>query len=92
MAVVKLTLEYDGTDFAGWAAQPGLRTVEEEVRKALDGVYPGWERLAVAGLSSGPGSSPGVGFCFAGGQGGGVPAKGSRAAVLPRSLFARNTR
>jgi len=49
MAVVKLTLEYDGTDFAGWAAQPGLRTVELELRKALDQVYPGWDGLAVAG-------------------------------------------
>ena len=49
MAVVKLTLEYDGTDFAGWAAQPGLRTVEDELRAALDRVYPGWEGLGVAG-------------------------------------------
>jgi tRNA pseudouridine38-40 synthase len=49
MAVVKLTLEYDGTGFAGWAAQPGLRTVEHEVREALDRVYPGWEGLGVAG-------------------------------------------
>lgn len=49
MGVVKLTMEYDGTDFAGWAAQPGLRTVEGEVRKALDAVYPGWDSLAVAG-------------------------------------------
>jgi tRNA pseudouridine38-40 synthase len=49
MRLVKLTLEYDGTGFAGWAAQPGLRTVEGELRKALDAVFPGWERLAVAG-------------------------------------------
>ena len=28
LAAVKLTLEYDGGGFAGWAAQPGLRTVE----------------------------------------------------------------
>jgi tRNA pseudouridine38-40 synthase len=49
VATFKLTLEYDGTDFAGWAAQPGLRTVENELRKALDEVYPGWDGLAVAG-------------------------------------------
>jgi tRNA pseudouridine38-40 synthase len=49
MDVVKLTLEYDGTGFSGWAAQPGLRTVEGTVRKALDLVYPRWGRLAVAG-------------------------------------------
>ncbi len=33
--VTKLTLEYDGTGFAGWARQPGLRTVEEELERAL---------------------------------------------------------
>lgn len=33
--VTKLTLEYDGTEFAGWARQPGERTVEEELERAL---------------------------------------------------------
>jgi tRNA pseudouridine38-40 synthase len=46
---VRLTLEYDGTEFHGWAVQPGLRTVEGELRAALDGVYPQWSGLAVAG-------------------------------------------
>jgi tRNA pseudouridine38-40 synthase len=49
MSVVKLTLEYDGTEFAGWAAQPGVRTLEGELRRALDEVYSGWDGLAVAG-------------------------------------------
>ena len=49
MNVVKLTLEYDGTAFSGWAAQPGLRTVEGELRAALDELYPRWGGLAVAG-------------------------------------------
>ena len=49
MATFKLTLEYDGTEFAGWAAQPGQRTVEGELRTALDQVFPGWTGLAVAG-------------------------------------------
>jgi tRNA pseudouridine38-40 synthase len=49
MATLKLTLEYDGTSFSGWAAQPGLRTVEGELRGALDGLFPGWRGLAVAG-------------------------------------------
>jgi tRNA pseudouridine38-40 synthase len=31
----RLELEYDGTAFAGWARQPGQRTVEEEVERAL---------------------------------------------------------
>jgi tRNA pseudouridine38-40 synthase len=46
---LKLTLEYDGLDFYGWAGQPGLRTVEGEVRAALGGVFPRWDDLAVAG-------------------------------------------
>jgi tRNA pseudouridine38-40 synthase len=33
--VTKLTIEYDGTDFAGWARQPGERTVQEELERAL---------------------------------------------------------
>ncbi len=49
MGLLKLTLEYDGTEFAGWAAQPGLRTVESVLRTALDGAFPRWERLRVAG-------------------------------------------
>ena len=46
---LKLTLEYDGTAFHGWARQPGLRTVEGELRDALAAVFPRWEGLAVAG-------------------------------------------
>jgi len=46
---LKLTLEYDGTDFRGWARQPGQRTVEGVLREALDAVFPRWEGLAVAG-------------------------------------------
>ncbi|MGH3006504.1 MAG: tRNA pseudouridine(38-40) synthase TruA [Gaiellaceae bacterium] len=49
MPTVRLTLEYDGTGFHGWAAQPGLRTVEGELRAALDEVYPRWSGLGVAG-------------------------------------------
>ncbi|MGH3133880.1 MAG: tRNA pseudouridine(38-40) synthase TruA [Gaiellaceae bacterium] len=47
--ILKLTLEYDGTGFSGWARQPGKRTVELVVREALDAVFPRWEGLAVAG-------------------------------------------
>ncbi len=46
---LKLTLEYDGTGFRGWAPQPGLRTVEGELRGALGQVFPSFESLAVAG-------------------------------------------
>jgi tRNA pseudouridine38-40 synthase len=46
---LRLTLEYDGTGFRGWAAQPGLRTVEGTLREALERIFPTWSSLAVAG-------------------------------------------
>ena len=45
----RLLLEYDGTDFAGWASQPGLRTVQETVEGALVTVLRRQVRLTVAG-------------------------------------------
>lgn len=45
---LKLTIEYDGTAFRGWARQPGERTVEEELRRALRQLYAAGE-LVVAG-------------------------------------------
>jgi tRNA pseudouridine38-40 synthase len=46
---LKLTVEYDGTGFRGWAAQPEHRTVERVFREAFDRIFPRWESLAVAG-------------------------------------------
>ena len=47
--VTRLTLEYDGAEFAGWACQPGLRTVEEEVERALETLLRERVALTVAG-------------------------------------------
>jgi tRNA pseudouridine38-40 synthase len=44
-----LTLEYDGTPFSGWAAQPGLPTVETALRTALGETFASVANLAVAG-------------------------------------------
>jgi tRNA pseudouridine38-40 synthase len=46
---LKITIEYEGSRFRGWAAQPGLRTVEGELREAIARIFPSWSGLAVAG-------------------------------------------
>ena len=46
---VRLELAYDGAGFAGWAAQPGLRTVEGVLTEALGTVLRVPVRLTVAG-------------------------------------------
>jgi tRNA pseudouridine38-40 synthase len=46
---LRLDIEYDGTDFSGWAAQPGRRTVEGVLRDALAAHFAGFSNLAVAG-------------------------------------------
>jgi tRNA pseudouridine38-40 synthase len=33
--VARLTLQYDGTEFAGWACQPDQRTVQEQLERVL---------------------------------------------------------
>jgi tRNA pseudouridine38-40 synthase len=50
MGTARLDIAYDGTRFAGWAAQPELRTVQGELEAALERIL-GGERveLTVAG-------------------------------------------
>ena len=47
---VKIELRYDGTDFSGWAAQPGRRTVEGVLAETLSRVL----RLPVFGQAEPP--------------------------------------
>jgi tRNA pseudouridine38-40 synthase len=49
LPATKLILEYDGTPFAGWAAQPGKRTVASELERALATVLRRPVDLTVAG-------------------------------------------
>jgi len=46
---LRLTIEYDGTPFRGWAAQPGQATVEGALRDALAATFAAYDGLAVAG-------------------------------------------
>ncbi|HZC30450.1 MAG TPA: tRNA pseudouridine(38-40) synthase TruA [Gaiellaceae bacterium] len=46
---ISLTIEYDGTPFRGWAAQPGQPTVEAALREALAETFATVGNLAVAG-------------------------------------------
>jgi tRNA pseudouridine38-40 synthase len=47
--IARLVLAYDGTPFAGWAAQPGKRTVQAELERALATVLRAEVSVAVAG-------------------------------------------
>jgi tRNA pseudouridine38-40 synthase len=49
VATARLDIEYDGTGFAGWARQPGHRTVQAEIERALATVLREPVALTVAG-------------------------------------------
>jgi tRNA pseudouridine38-40 synthase len=44
---LKIVLEYDGTNFCGWQTQPGVRTVQDTLERAIEAVT--GERVRVAG-------------------------------------------
>ena len=49
MSTARLKIAYDGTRFAGWAAQPGQRTVQAELERALARIIGEEPALTVAG-------------------------------------------
>jgi tRNA pseudouridine38-40 synthase len=57
---IRIDFAYDGTDFSGWAMQPGKRTVETELSAALTLILRASPpcRLVVAGRTD-AGSMPG---------------------------------
>src|SRR4030042_4617816 len=46
---IKLTIEYDGTDFHGWQVQPGLRTIQGVIKERIAPITPGEVTLIGAG-------------------------------------------
>ena len=92
MAVVRVTtrldLEYDGTAFAGWARQPGLRTVESELMGALATLLGGAVALTVAGRTDRGVHARGQVVSYEG-----PPAEvAALNAVLPHDLVVRSSR
>jgi tRNA pseudouridine38-40 synthase len=49
VGVIRLTIAYDGAPFAGWASQPGLRTVQGELEPVLERLFGEHVALSVAG-------------------------------------------
>jgi tRNA pseudouridine38-40 synthase len=77
-----LTLEYDGTPFRGWAAQPGLPTIEAVLRQALGETFASVENLAVAGRTDT--GVHALGQVASADVEGGPPAERAAAALNPR--------
>jgi tRNA pseudouridine38-40 synthase len=49
MPVVKLVLEYDGTDYVGWQVQPNGPSIQAEVERALATLHKAPRRVTAAG-------------------------------------------
>ena len=49
MGTARIDLAYNGVGFAGWAAQPGMRTVQSELERALERILGAAAPLTVAG-------------------------------------------
>ncbi len=49
MRTIKLTVEYDGSDFSGWQVQPDQRTVQGEIERALETLTKEEKRIVGAG-------------------------------------------
>ena len=64
MPTFKLTLAYDGTDFVGWQWQPGRRTVQEEMEKAIERITQQKTRCVASGRTDAGVHALGQVVCF----------------------------
>ena len=64
MPTFKLTLAYDGTDFVGWQWQPGRRTVQEELEKAIERITQQKTRCVASGRTDAGVHALGQVVCF----------------------------
>ncbi|MEO0225517.1 MAG: tRNA pseudouridine(38-40) synthase TruA [candidate division WOR-3 bacterium] len=46
---IKITIEYDGTNYAGWQYQPNKKTIQGEIEKALEKIFKKRIRIIGAG-------------------------------------------
>ena len=64
MPTFKLTLAYDGTDFVGWQWQPGRRSVQEEMEKAIERITQQKTRCVASGRTDAGVHALGQVVCF----------------------------
>jgi tRNA pseudouridine38-40 synthase len=79
VTTLRLDLEYDGAAFYGWAAQPGLRTVESVLTEAVRAFWPHSGRPAVAGRTDTGVHASGQVVTVGGAEGGPEIARGAAA-------------
>ena len=84
----RIDLAYDGTDFSGWAIQPGQRTVEGELQRAFEQLGRPGTRLTVAGRTDAGVHANGQ---VASHSGASVPAEALNS-VLPHDISIRSSR
>lgn len=93
MKIIKLVLSYDGTNFKGWAQQPGLRTIESEIRKSLQKIFGEYQAFFVGGRTDAGVHALNQVVSFKTDLSPNFPATGIRKAmnsVLPNDIYIKN--
>lgn len=87
---VRLDISYDGTQFAGWARQPGLRTVQGELEAALATIFRcGGASAGRGGGGADGGDNAGGGACSSDSDASGPHGGGGSASALELTVAGR---